>query len=423
MKNQKAELALLISMAGLYFFSYFQRVAIPSSIFNEIQSGFGVSASAVTALSSIYLYIYAGMQLFIGLLVDRYGASKIILIFGAVLSLGSLIFPLSHSISTLYLSRALTGLGASAMYLCAVKETDRLFDTKNFAPVLGILCIIGYSGGLAGTSPFRKMVEQFGWRGSLLVIGTAGLVTLGIAFWTWRIARPKHKRSSNLSVLGNIGAVMKNKHNYPVFIALPLVFAVYFVIQATIGAKLLQDIKGVSALASTKYTFAMMLVTMTMLLLSGVISKMIGNRRKPFLVGSCILNIVALIIMSIGSVAACPPWVFLVSFIMMALAAGCTTVVVAGLKELNHPDTAVLSIGVQNTISYIFVAVLANSCGWILDIFRSSATVSADKVIYPVNAYLTLFAVLGIFSIIALAFSFYLKETRGKVIAGVALNT
>ena len=418
MKNRKAELALLAAMAGLYFFSYFQRVAVPSSIFNEIQSGFGVSASAVTALSSIYLYVYAALQLFIGLVVDRYGAAKVILIFGLFLAAGSLLFPISGGISTLYLSRALIGFGASAMYLCSVKETDRLFNARNFPVVFGIICIIGYSGGLAGTSPFRKMVECLGWQASLLIVGLASICTLAVAFVSWRIAKPEPPRI-RLSAMGSLGTVMRNKLNYPIFIALPLVFAVYFVIQATIGAKFLQDVKGMTALDSAKCTFTMMLVTMTMLFLSGVISRLLGNLRKPFLIGSCILNILALIIMSAVTLLGGPSWVFVLSFIMMALAAGCTTVVVAALKELNNPDTAVLSIGVQNTISYIFVALFANSSGMILDMFRSSAKVSNGVIVYPGAAYLALFAILGTFSIIALIFSFYLKETRGRIIEAI----
>ena len=44
------EAAMILAMAGLYFFSFFQRVAIPGAIFNDIQTQFSISATEVTRL-------------------------------------------------------------------------------------------------------------------------------------------------------------------------------------------------------------------------------------------------------------------------------------------------------------------------------------------------------------------------------------
>ena len=62
----------------LYFFANLQRVAIPGSIFNELQSDLNVGAKYITALSSMFMYIYAVGQLFAGLLADRYGGERAI---------------------------------------------------------------------------------------------------------------------------------------------------------------------------------------------------------------------------------------------------------------------------------------------------------------------------------------------------------
>jgi uncharacterized membrane protein len=58
----------MAAMVALYFFSFFLRTAIPGTIFDELQSDLKLTASSVTALGSIYLYIYAAMQLLVGLL-------------------------------------------------------------------------------------------------------------------------------------------------------------------------------------------------------------------------------------------------------------------------------------------------------------------------------------------------------------------
>ena len=87
---------MILSITGLYFFSFFQRVAVPGSIFNDIQTEFGISAADVTKLSAIYLFVYASMQPFAGYMADRFGGIRVVIVSGLLLCLGSILFPLSQ---------------------------------------------------------------------------------------------------------------------------------------------------------------------------------------------------------------------------------------------------------------------------------------------------------------------------------------
>ena len=92
---KKHAIILMCCCSGLYSVSFFQRVAVPGTIFNELQKDFAASASTVTTLGSIYLLVYASLQLFIGMLADRHGGVKITLVCGFFLCVGSVLFPLS----------------------------------------------------------------------------------------------------------------------------------------------------------------------------------------------------------------------------------------------------------------------------------------------------------------------------------------
>ncbi len=148
---QRYEIAMVLAVAGLYFFSFIQRVGIPGSIFNDLQSEMNLDAATVTRLGAIYLFIYAIAQPFVGVLADRFGGARVAMASGLLLVMGAALFPLSHSVVGLNFSRALVGLGGSAMFLCMFKEADHSFSGKHFTVVLGILSLIGYCGGLAGT--------------------------------------------------------------------------------------------------------------------------------------------------------------------------------------------------------------------------------------------------------------------------------
>lgn len=85
----------------------------------------------------------------------------------------------------LYFSRAIVGLGASAVYLSLVKETARTF-TRNFTVMLGLLVLIGYTGGIMANAPFIAGVQIVGWRMMLKIIAAATflayLIFVGIKF-------------------------------------------------------------------------------------------------------------------------------------------------------------------------------------------------------------------------------------------------
>jgi len=216
-------------MAGIYFFSFFQRAAIPGTIFNELQTDLRLSAAGVTALGSVFLYIYAGMQLAVGFSADRFGGMRTLVFGGLLMGIGATLFPLSHSGAFAYASRALTGFGASFMYLCIIKELDHQFSPRRFAGMVGAVLCFGYVGGLTATLPFERAVAAFGWRQVLFVVGVLILVCLGLATWLMREhlrARPVESQFSLAPLLETVC----NKRSLPLLISAFIIFPGYFVI-------------------------------------------------------------------------------------------------------------------------------------------------------------------------------------------------
>ncbi len=418
-KKRKYEIAMILIIAGLYFFSFFQRVAIPGTIFNELQAHYSISAAAVTKLSAIYLLVYALMQPFAGYLADRFGGIKVILISGALLCAGSLCFPFSGSTMELYMSRALVGLGASTMYLCMVKETDHYFSSKNFAPVFGLLCLLGYSGGMAGTRPFRTLVEFSGWQNACLIIAAATFIVLIPGFFLMKKVDRDRIIKKDSHIIQSIVSILKNHNNYPLLLTTPVCFSLYFTIQAIIGPKFLQDFCGVSSMTASNYTLAMMLAVMTAMMSSGVLSKLLGNKRKFFVLFNSVSTILAMILLLLGTLYKMPSLFFLPAYLLPAFASGCTPVNVSLMKELNDPGKPAVSIGIMNTTTYAMVAVMSQVAGKTLDIFNSQTTLIKGVVVYPDSAYITLFSVLLAVSVIPVAASFFCRETNGENIYAI----
>ena len=145
---------LLICGTGLYFFANLQRVAIPGTVFDQLQGNLHASAPYITALGASFMYVYAVSQLLVGLFLDRYGGIRTILVGGFLFCLGSLLFPLFRSLPLLYLIRALTALGASTIYLSMVMEISRAVP-RNYSMVSAIFLMTGYFGALPRARRWR----------------------------------------------------------------------------------------------------------------------------------------------------------------------------------------------------------------------------------------------------------------------------
>src|SRR5690606_30226727 len=80
-----------------YFYEYFLRVS-PSIMVTELMKDFHINAEKVGIISAFYFYIYALMQLPVGLLMDRYGSRKLLTFGSLACGLGGILFGFAFQI-------------------------------------------------------------------------------------------------------------------------------------------------------------------------------------------------------------------------------------------------------------------------------------------------------------------------------------
>lgn len=411
--NRRRTLAAVASMVSVYFFSYFQRTGIPGTIFDELQAEVHLTATAVAGLGAVFLQIYAWMQLVAGVAADHVGGRRALLAGGVVMCLGAVAFPLCRSGSGLYLSRALTALGASFMYLSIVKEIDRLFAPQSFPIIMGAVLFGGYSGGIAATLPFERAVAAWGWRSSLLGVAALMTLTLGLAFAALR-GLPALPRQRGRLTLGPLWEIVRNPLSRPLLVYSAICFPVYFGIQAVLGKKFLQDFARFSSAKAAVVMLVMMVTGAAMTFVGGLLLRWIGHRRKPLLIGSIALVLAALVLLLAGIYWRAGGWIFLVACVLLAASTGASPASLSSMKELNRPDVVAQAIAVSNCAAYLGVGAVAYLGGWVLDRYRGEAIATASGIVYPPQAYATYFALLLGLALVALVACCRVRETRGE---------
>lgn len=416
-KNTGWPLAIAFTaMAMIYGLAYFQRAGIPGTIFDELQHDFGLSASAVTALGALFIYVYAGMQLVVGIAADRYGGRRTLLFGGVIMCAGATLFPCAQSTAMLFASRVLIGFGSSFVYLSIIKEVDTLFPARHFAGLLGLAMLASFIGNIAATLPLERAVHHFGWRNALLAVAGISVVAVAVV---WVVLRrldhlPVRRGDIPLKLLWD---VLRNRRNRPLLICGLINFPIAFVIQGVLGKKFLQDAVGLGSSDAATFVLIMACVCGSAAACGGPVLRLTGQRRKPVIVGSTCLILLSTLLMLCAVLTAASSWVFLVGYVLLALSTVGTPASVATMKELNHPDTVGIVISVLNTASYAGVGLLVNVAGAILDVFCSKAEYTGMRIAYPPVAYAAIFVCLACLALVSTLIAIYrIPETRGRTV-------
>jgi predicted MFS family arabinose efflux permease len=406
----------LAAMLVIYGLAYFQRTGIPGTIFDQLQHDFGLSASAVTALGSVFVYVYAGMQLVVGIAADSYGGRRTLLFGSAIMCLGAVMFPCAHGPTMLFFSRVLIGFGSSFVYLSIVKEVDTLFATRHFAGLLGLVLLASYAGNIAATLPFERAVHGFGWRATLIAVAGMSLVAVVVAWGVLRrlpVVSADHERLP-LKLLWD---VLRNRRSRGLLVCGMINFPISFVIQGILGKKFLEDTVGLSSAHAAVFLLVMASVCGVAVACGGPVLRLTGQRRKPVILFAVSMILLSTVWMLIAALLDAPSWTFLVSYVLLALSLMGSPASLATMKEINRPDAVAVTISVLNTAVYLGVGLVGNLSGAVLDAFAAHAEVVGTRMVYPPNAYATLFACLtGLALLSTLVTIFQIPETRGHTV-------
>lgn len=124
---------------------------------------------------NFYLAAYVCLAPFVGNLTDRFGARRVITLFGIVLGVGTLLMGTVDHFWAACIFFALVGAGASAMWTPVITVVQRWFGKKRRGMALGILST-GFGLGFATTGLlFPALIGAFSWRFCWYVLGAGAL--------------------------------------------------------------------------------------------------------------------------------------------------------------------------------------------------------------------------------------------------------
>ncbi|WP_406366715.1 nitrate/nitrite transporter [Streptomyces sp. NBC_01546] len=139
---------------------------------------FHVNASALATFSLLQLLVYAGMQIPVGLMVDRLGTKKVLTLGAVLFTTGQLAFALSPSYEMALAARALLGCGDAMTFISVLRLGTRWFPSRRGPLMAQLAGLVGMAGNLVSTLVLAPVLHGVGWVPAFAGSAAAGLVVL-----------------------------------------------------------------------------------------------------------------------------------------------------------------------------------------------------------------------------------------------------
>ncbi|MFF7637107.1 nitrate/nitrite transporter [Kitasatospora sp. NPDC008050] len=156
----------------------------------EAAHRFGVDASTLATFSILQVLVYAAMQVPVGLLIDRVGPRRVLLLGTVLLSAGQLAFALSGAFGPALVSRAVIGCGDAMTFISVLRVAARWFPAAKNPLVVQLTGLAGMGGNLITTVVLSQTLHTEGWTASFSAVALLGTVVFALVALLLREAPP-----------------------------------------------------------------------------------------------------------------------------------------------------------------------------------------------------------------------------------------
>ncbi|MDP4334732.1 MFS transporter [Curtobacterium sp. A7_M15] len=148
----------------------------------DAQDRFAVSAAVLSTLAVVQIAVYAGLQIPVGIALDRVGPRRLVLLGAALLVVGQAVVAVSPTIGPAIAGRVLVGAGDAMTFISVIRLVPMWFSGPILPQISQWTGNLGQVGQILSAFPFAVLLHTAGWSPAFGVAAAASAVGLVLAF-------------------------------------------------------------------------------------------------------------------------------------------------------------------------------------------------------------------------------------------------
>jgi len=182
-------LALIVANLA-YFFAVTQRTSLGVASI-EASHRFSTSASQLASLAVLQLVVYAGMQVPVGIFLDRFGPRVLLSVGAVAMGAGQILVAFAPSLQVAIVGRMLVGLGDACTFISMIRMANNWLSGARASRAQQWMATLGQLGQVASAVPFAILLHLSGWESAFATLASVSFVSAAI-IWLLAQDAPKH---------------------------------------------------------------------------------------------------------------------------------------------------------------------------------------------------------------------------------------
>lgn len=145
----------------------------------EAANRFGINAAQLSTFAVLQLLVYTGMQIPVGLLIDRFGPRRVITTGLVVMTIAQAGFAFAESYPVALVARGFVGVGDAMTFVCVLRLVNTWFSPRKIPLITQATGMIGQCGAILAAVPMTWAFSHWGWTRAYLTAALVGVLLLG----------------------------------------------------------------------------------------------------------------------------------------------------------------------------------------------------------------------------------------------------
>jgi predicted MFS family arabinose efflux permease len=326
----------------------------------------GLTYAAAGAIQTSYFWTYAIAQIPVGIVADRWGIRRVMIVSTTLMALGALAFAASAGFAETVLARMLVGLGAAAIWVPAMRLIRDWFPPGELARAIGLLSGGGAIGGTVALLVIPALASRWDWR---IAYGSTALpAVLTIALIALCATRGPSETAAPQGAKHHLRSLLTSRDLWPLNVAMFCSYGAYFSVLTYLPAVLVRQF-GASEPQAGAVTALLTFGSILSWPIAGFLSDQLGQRRPLFLISEGV-NITACLFFALAG-----PRLGLTGAVIviatMGLLLGGTILPSVMVVEVFPVELALPALGISNVACFVGVAVFTMLLGYLVDVTGS----------------------------------------------------
>ena len=258
----------------------------------ELMAELAIGTETMGVVNGTYFLAFAAMQIPAGMLLDRYGARRMVPGLFLLAVAGSVLYAAAQSGPELIAGRALIGIGCALGLMGPMVVIARWFEPERYARLISLLFTIGGLGALLASTPLAAVSEAIGWRGAFYLMAAVTGIIAVLLYTIVRDAPPGAPQAEGRRETA--GEMLRGLREVLVLREMWWICAVQFVSYGTMvsivglwAGPYLNDVHGLRGVDRGNALLGLNVALLCAVILFSQIERWLDSRKKSVIGGGC----------------------------------------------------------------------------------------------------------------------------------------